>query len=91
MVNCQSTRLHCKGYQQSGKSGTIRESNLVSGVRKGSIVLARTGIRKFSSVACGFSPIKVHFSDYRKSLLSRINEVYVFFYIKYRYAIAIFY
>ena len=25
--------------------------------------LARTGVRKISSVACGFSPIKVHFSE----------------------------
>ena len=41
------------------------------------ILLARTGVRKISSVACGFSPIKIHFSDNPKSLISRINEVYV--------------
>ena len=33
-------------------------------VRKSSILLAGTGARKISSVACGFSPIKIHFSDY---------------------------
>ena len=43
------------------------------------VLLAGTGERKISSVACGFSPIKIHFSDYPKSLISRINEVYVFF------------
>ena len=32
-----------------------------------------------SYVSCGFSRIKIHFSDYQKSLISRINEVYVFF------------
>ena len=40
---------------------------------------------KSSSVACGFSPIKIDFSDYPKSFISRINEVY--FSIKYRYSI----
>ena len=42
-------------------------------------MLAETGVRKISSVACGFSIVKIHFSDYLKSLISRINEVYVFF------------
>ena len=32
-----------------------------------------------SSVACGFSSIKIDYSDYPKSLISRINEVYVHF------------
>ena len=32
-----------------------------------------------SFVACGLSPIKIHFSDYTKSLISRIIECYVFF------------
>ena len=44
-----------------------------------------TGVWKISSAACGFSPIKIHFSDYPKSLTSSISEVYVFF-IKYRYS-----
>ena len=35
--------------------------------------------RKISSVACGFSHIKIYFSDYPKSLISRINEVNVLF------------
>ena len=48
-------------------------------VWKSSILLARTGERNISSVACRFSPIKTHFSDYPKSLISRIKTVYVFF------------
>ena len=73
---------------QSGKRGTIRESNQAWGVsrritrstmyEKNSILLAGTGVRKISSVACGFNSIKIHFSDYPKSLNSRINEVYIF-------------
>ena len=74
---------------RSGKSGTIQESNQASGVckahyaeyyaRKSSMLLGETGVTKISSVACAFSPIKIHFSDYPKGLISRINEVYVFF------------
>ena len=48
------------------------------------ILLAKTGLRKINSAACGFSPIKIHFSDYPKSLISRITEAYVLS-IKYRY------
>ena len=83
----------------SGKSATIRESNHGSGVcqehyaeyyigTKKLHLLARTGVWKFSSVhvACGFSSIKIGYSDYPKSLISRINEV-MFFSIKYRYFI----
>ena len=33
--------------------------------------------KEISSAACGFSPIKIHFSDDPKSLISRINEVYL--------------
>ena len=66
--------------RQSGKSGTIRESNQASGVRKHitrstSILLVGTGVRKISFVACGFSPIIIHLSVYPKSLISKINEV----------------
>ena len=35
--------------------------------------LAERGVCKISSVACGFSPIKIDYSDYLKSLISRIN------------------
>ena len=49
---------------------------------------AGTGVWKISSVACGFSSIKIDHSDYPKSLISRINEVYVF---SINIAIAIFY
>ena len=41
------------------------------------------GVWKISSVACGFSSIEIDYSDYPKSLISRINEVYVCS-IKYR-------
>ena len=34
---------------------------------------------KISSVACGFSSIKIDYFAYQKSLISRINDVYVFF------------
>ena len=54
-------------------------------VPKNSILLAGIGVWKICSVACGFSSIKIDYSDYSKSLISRINEVYVFS-IKYRYS-----
>ena len=61
--------------EQSGQSETIRESNQASGVQMyvrriarstmyetwRSILLAGTGLNKISSVACGFSSIKIHF------------------------------
>ena len=40
---------------------------------------------ELASVACWFSSINNDYSDYPKSLISRINEVYVFS-IKYRYS-----
>ena len=54
-------------------------------VPKSSILLAGTGLWKISSISCGFSSIKIDDSDYPKSLISRINEIYVFS-IKYRYS-----
>ena len=67
-------------FMQSGKPSSIRESNQASDVRKAhyayhyvrksSILLARTGFRTISSVACGFNPIKIQFSDCPKSLIS---------------------
>ena len=47
--------------------------------------LAGTGVWKISSEACGFSSIKIDYSDHPKNLISRINEVYVFS-INYRYS-----
>ena len=47
--------------------------------RKAPMLLAGTGVWKISSVACGFSSIKIDYSDYPKSLISRINEVYVYY------------
>ena len=82
----------------SGKFATIRESNHGSGVckeryakfyvQKSSILVAGPRIWKISSIACGFSSIRIDYSAYPKSLISRINEVYVFS-IKYRYFIII--
>ena len=44
-------------------------------------LLVGTGVRKIISVACGFStcPIKINFSDFLEKLISRIDEVYVYF------------
>ena len=80
---------------QSGKSATIRESNHCLGVckehytyyyvPKSSILLAGTGVWKISSVACGFSSIKIDYSqtDYPKRFMSRISDQdYVFFFNK---------
>ena len=88
IVVCGHYDLH------SGYSATIRESNHGLGVckehyayyfvPKSSILVAGTGVWKISSVACGFSSIQIDHSDYPKSLISRINKVYVFFSIKYR-------
>ena len=39
---------------------------------------APTGVWKIRSVACGFSYIEIDYSDYPKSLISRINEDYFF-------------
>ena len=43
------------------------------------------GIKKLYFVSRGFSSIKIDYSDYPKSLISRINEVYVFS-VKYRFS-----
>ena len=49
-------------------------------VPKRSVLLTGTGVWKISSVACGFSLIDIDYSDFPKSFISRINEVYVFRY-----------
>ena len=41
--------------------------------------LTGTAVRKISTVASGFSPIKIHYFDYLKRFINRIHEVYVFF------------
>ena len=81
--------LNTSSGMHLGKSTTIRESNHGLGVckehyakyyvPKSSIWLAGTGVWKINSVACGFSSIKIDYSDYPKSLISRINDVYVMF------------
>ena len=73
---------------QSGESGTIRESNQTSGVRKtrypqyyvrkSSILFAGTGVRKNSTVASGSSPIKINYFYYFWRFIFRINEVMIF-------------
>ena len=40
--------------------------------------ISGTGVKKISNVACGFSPIKIDYSDHPKCFINRINEVYVF-------------
>ena len=78
-----------KHRSHSGKSATIRESSHGLGVckehyvRNSSNLPAGTGVWKIRSVACGVRSIKIDYSDYPKSFISRINEVYVFFSIKY--------
>ena len=71
-----------------GKNGTIRELNQASRVRnnyvyyyvrKSSILLAGKGIRKISFLECKILALVKSMSEYLKSLISRINEVYVFF------------
>ena len=47
--------------------------------------LAGRGVWKISSVACGFSPIKINYSAYLKSLISKINEA-LYFSIKHGYS-----
>ena len=51
--------------------------NITHSVPKSSILLAGTGVWKNSYVVCGFSSIKIDYSYYPKSLMSRINEDYV--------------
>ena len=46
--------------------------------KKAFFFLAGTGGRKTSTVACGINPINNNFSDYPKSLISRISKNYVF-------------
>ena len=40
---------------------------------KSSILLTGTGVRKNSTVASGSSPIKIHYFEYPKRFLNRIN------------------
>ena len=74
------------------KSITNRESNHAWGVHKehyayyyvpkSSILLAGgTGVLVISSVACGFSSFKIDYFDHPKSLITRINIVYVLYFI----------
>ena len=65
--------------RESENSGSIQESSLgcmldiVLCIKKLHLISWNWRKEK-STAACGFSPIKIHYSDYPK----RINEVYVF-------------
>ena len=94
MIRVSYLCLYCiggcvgRGSRHSGKSATIQESNHGSGVckkhyayyyvPKSSIFFAGIGAVKIRSVACGFSPVKIDYSDYPKTFISRINGVYFF-------------
>ena len=47
-------------------------------VKTSFILLAVTGVRKNSTVACGFIPVKIHYFDYPKRFINRINGDYDF-------------
>ena len=53
-------------------------------LEKSSILFTGTGVRKNKNKK-GSRHIKVHYTDYPKRFINRINEVYVFS-IKYRYS-----
>ena len=57
-------------------------------VPKNSILFAGNGAVKISSVACGFSRVKIDYSDYPKSYISRIKD---FFFHKNHYSVFFFY
>ena len=38
----------------------------------------QNGAVKISSVSCGFSPVKIDYSDYPKSFINRMNKLYFF-------------
>ena len=86
MLPMPENTVQVSRVQLSGKSVTIPELNHASGVYKehyalyyvpkSSILLAGTGVWKISYGACGFSSTKIYNSDYLKSLISSINEVY---------------
>ena len=57
--------------------------------KKTSILFARTGVRKNSTLAAGSIHIKIHYSDYSERFINIINEVYDFS-IKYRFIVVCF-
>ena len=46
--------------------------------QKALFCLPEKGSVKISSVACGFSLVKIDYSDYPKCFISRINVLYFF-------------
>ena len=75
------------GRSHSGKSATIQESNHGSGVckehytqhyvPKSSILLAATGVRENSFVACGFNSFKAAYSVTFDLLI--LEQMFLFF------------
>ena len=63
----------------------VRRITHSSMYEKSPLLLAGTGVRKISSLACWFSPIKINFSDYPKSLISKKMQL-MYVSIKYRYS-----
>ena len=53
-------------------SGVCKEHYAYYYVPKSSYLFAGNGEVKISSVACGFSPVKIDYTDYPKSLISSI-------------------
>ena len=81
------------GIGHSGNSFTIRKSNLGSVVYKehfakhylpksSIFVIWNWRIWKISFVACGFSSIKIDYSEHPKSLIIRVKMKFIYFSIK---------
>ena len=47
---------------------------MLSTMYKTSVLLSLSGVRKISTVSSGSSHIKVHYFDYPKRFINRINE-----------------
>ena len=83
---CADNSRRCPLLDYTGFAGgpvmALFQFLLLSSTRetRSSILLAGIDVWKISSVACGFSSIKIH---YPKSLISRINEVWFFYKIFY--------
>ena len=78
----QNAREHDQGHSGSPPQfeNRIMARVYVRGITRSTMYQkARTGVWKISYVACGFSSIKIEYSDYLKSLISRINEAIAIF------------
>ena len=69
-------------FLQSENLDPVRESSLgcIQGIVlciKNLHFISGNWRKEICTVACGFSPIKVHYSDHPKRFTNRINEVYL--------------